>query len=128
MSYSEFNGSTSQYKYLHVKVAKAFGKPALCEDCGRTDAKRYDWANLGNNYDGNYIIRREDWRRLCRSCHQKHDAHLFIGKRFSGKKHRAESRAKTSATLKKFWAEHPEVYEQLLRTKAEKRRLTNVGI
>jgi len=99
--YSKFNGTISQYKYLHVKVSKTFGRPKLCEDCGTTTAKRYDWANQGNNYGYPYVVKREDWKRLCRSCHQKQDAELFIGKRFSGHTHTAESKAKTSATLRK---------------------------
>lgn len=103
MSYSEFNGTTSQYKYLHVKVSKAFGKPSKCEDCGTVNAKRYDWANTGNNYGYPYVVAREDWKRLCRSCHQRLDAHLFIGKRFSGKKHTQESKEKTRKTLKNTW-------------------------
>lgn len=106
--YSEFKGTTSQYKYLHVLVAKTFGKPELCIDCGTTEAKRYDWANTGNNYGYPYVVKREDWVRLCRSCHQKRDAHLFIGKRFSGKKHKKESKNKTSVTLKTFWDNNPE--------------------
>jgi len=126
--YSTFNGTTSQYKYLHVLVSKRFGKPSVCEDCGSTNAKRYDWANLGNNYGYPYVVLREDWKRLCRSCHQKQDADLFIGKRYAGKKHTAESKAKTSATLKKFWNEHPEKYKQVLRTKANNRRIKNVSI
>lgn len=97
--YSKFNGTTSQYKYLHVKVAKAFGKPKLCEDCKTTTAKRYDWANTGDNYGYPYVVLRENWRRLCRSCHQKLDADMFVGKRFAGHKHTEESKAKTSATL-----------------------------
>lgn len=106
--YSEFNGTTSQYKYLHVLVAKRFGKPKKCEDCKTTEAKRYDWANTGNNYGYPYIVLREDWIRLCRSCHQKRDAHLFIGKRFAGKKHKEISKAKTSNTLKTFWSNNEE--------------------
>lgn len=101
--YSEFGGTTSQYKYLHVKVGKAFGKPGLCEDCGTTEAKRYDWANTGNNYCYPYVVLREDWVRVCRSCHQKRDAHLFVGKRFTGRKHSEESKTKTKETLKNNW-------------------------
>lgn len=108
--YSEFNGTTSQYKYLHVKVAKAFGKPSLCEDCGVTDAKRYDWANQGNNYGYPYVVKREDWKRLCRSCHQRQDAHLFIGKRYSGKTHTEESRLKTSEAMKRQWRENRSIW------------------
>lgn len=101
--YSEFKGTSSQYKYLHLLVNKAFGRPRVCEDCGSTDAKRYDWANNGSNYGYPYVVNREDWVRLCRSCHQKKDAHLFVGKRFAGKRHTFESRAKTSASLRRYY-------------------------
>lgn len=105
--YSEFNGTISQYKYLHKKVSDAFGRPSECEDCSTTTAKRYDWSNDGRNYGHPYIIRREDWTRLCRSCHQKRDAHLFEGKRFSGRKHTEKSKQKTRESMKKFWDDNP---------------------
>lgn len=126
--YSRFNGTSSQYKYLHVLVSKRFGKPNYCENCKTKNAKRYDWANTGNNYGYPYKVLREDWKRLCRSCHQKYDLELFKGKRFFGKTHKSTSKNKISETLKKFWAEHPEKYEQVLKTKAEKRRLKNVSV
>lgn len=128
MSYSEFQGTISQYKYLHVKVSKAFGKPNKCEDCKTTTAKCYDWANTGSNYCYPYLVIRADWKRLCRSCHQKLDKHLFKGKRFANKSHSLESRAKTSASLKKYWAENPEKYQQILKTKAEKRKAKHVTL
>lgn len=128
--YSKFNGTMSQYKYLHVKVNKAFGRPQKCEDCGTTTARRYDWANLGNNYGYPYVVKREDWRRLCRSCHQMLDAELFLGKRFAGKSHKATSRAKTSETLRKYWAEHPEQMKEMVErrvvTRKRNKELKNV--
>ena len=120
--YSKFNGTVSHYKHLHRKVAKVFGTPSECEDCGTTEAKRYDWANLGNNYGYPYVVKREDWKRLCRSCHQKLDAALFEGKRFTGKKHKPESRAKTTETLKKYWAEHPEQMKELVAKRVATRK------
>lgn len=102
--YSEFKGTTSQYKYLHVLVAKAFGKPRLCEDCGTTEAKRYDWANLGGNYGYPYVVCREDWKRLCRSCHQKLDAHLFVGKRYTGYRNSEETKQKKRDAMNRLYA------------------------
>jgi hypothetical protein len=47
-----------------------FGKPKKCDHCGTTDTeKHYDWANV----DHKYRRRREDFKRLCRSCHLRYD-------------------------------------------------------
>jgi hypothetical protein len=115
--YSEFPGTTTEYKNLHQWVNTHFGKPHLCDECGTTDAKRYDWAAI----EGRYTKDRKDWRRLCRSCHQKFDAHLFIGKRFSGKQHREDSKRRTSETLKAYWAAHPEQLREIHRKSVESR-------
>lgn len=101
--YSKFKGTTSQYKYLHVKVYKAFGRPQQCEDCGTESAKRYDWANLGNNYGYPYVVNREDWKRLCRSCHQKLDADLFIGKRYTGHRNSEETKQKKRDAMHRLY-------------------------
>lgn len=113
--YSKFNGTTSQYKNLHKWIGNKFGRPKKCEDCGTTSAKRYDWATIDNKYTN----LREDWKRLCRSCHQKFDKELFIGKRFSGKNHSEHSKNKTSNTMKTYWANNPEKYAETRRKAAE---------
>lgn len=123
--YSKFNGTTSQYKYLHVLISKAFGKPRLCQDCGTTDAARYDWANLGDNYGYPYVVRREDWKRLCRSCHQKLDTELFIGKRFANKKHHLDSKLAASEAMKKYWEENRDKQLDARRRAGLTRRLRN---
>jgi len=124
-SYSQFNGTVTQYKNLHQWVNKQFGRPGVCEDCGTTDAKRYDWAAIG----GRYTKLRADWKRLCRSCHQKFDAELFIGKRFAGKSHSDKSKLKTSTTMKDYWKNHPEKYLETRRKSAEtiRKRKENNG-
>lgn len=113
--YSNFPGTITQYKNLHKWISDEFGRPSLCEDCGTTEAKRYDWAAIDNRY----TKLREDWRRLCRSCHQKFDVDAFVGKRFSGMTHTAASKAKTSATMKEYWAKHPEQYAEINRKRRE---------
>ena len=54
---------------IHSRVRKMWGKADRCEECGRTDRKMYEWSNSNHKYSEN----RDEWRMLCRSCHQKHD-------------------------------------------------------
>lgn len=58
-----------EYGRLHYQVVKQRGKPSLCEDCGTTEASLYDWANMTGDYADP-----DDYRRLCRPCHRRHDA------------------------------------------------------
>ena len=53
----------------HRWVQRQKGKPSLCEMCGTTTAKRFDWANKDHKYSRNL----EDYMRLCASCHRKYD-------------------------------------------------------
>jgi hypothetical protein len=47
-----------------------YGQEKKCEICGTTDKeKTYDWASVGHVY----TRKREDWKRLCRSCHASFD-------------------------------------------------------
>lgn len=59
-------GKTAVHCWLNV----VYGKPKKCEHCGTTDeSKVYEWANK----DHKYRRVREDFKRLCRSCHRKYD-------------------------------------------------------
>ena len=60
-------GNKISYRALHVWVARNYGKPATCEECGKS--KKLVWANLS----GEYRRDRDDWKRLCRKCHYKFD-------------------------------------------------------
>lgn len=64
-----WKGEAVGIKNLHHWVKRHKGKPSLCEHCGTTIAKAYDWANI----DHKYRRRLEDFIRLCRSCHRKYD-------------------------------------------------------
>lgn len=66
---SNWSGKAISYKGAHNRVAAMRGKPSICEVCGADSlSKRYEWANLtGNHYDP------YDYKRMCRSCHCKHD-------------------------------------------------------
>jgi len=59
-----------EYRNLHSRIERKFGKPNFCEICKRTDNDTiYDWANISNEYKEN----RGDWQRLCRKCHNQSD-------------------------------------------------------
>ena len=63
-----WKGKQATYGGFHERVNSARGKPKRCEDCGRTDYKRYEWANLtGNYWDVN------DYKRMCVRCHRRMD-------------------------------------------------------
>lgn len=66
-------GDRVGYKGLHKWVQTSFGKPSLCEHCGTTTAKIFDWANVSRLYKRD----RSDWIRLCRSCHSAYDSNGF---------------------------------------------------
>ena len=106
MAYTTWKGSVKQYKAIHWEIGKLFGKPNQCEDCGKTTGK-FEWANLS----GKYTLDRTDWKRLCAKCHKALDAASYVGRRFTGKTHKPESRSKTAESMRQFWKEHPEIME-----------------
>jgi hypothetical protein len=60
-------GDAVGYSGLHVWIRKQRGTPSVCEECGDTNAKRYEWANIS----GDYLRDISDFRRLCVSCHRR---------------------------------------------------------
>lgn len=60
---------SNEYRALHKRIARKYGKLSLCEECGRIDRKLYVWANIS----GEYKEIRSDWKRLCQGCHMKMD-------------------------------------------------------
>lgn len=64
-----WKGEKVSYFGLHAWVSRELGKPSVCEFCGTTTAKKYEWANKSREY------RRDlnDWIRLCRPCHAQYD-------------------------------------------------------
>lgn len=54
---------------LHAWLVRHYGRPQRCERCNTQEAKRYDWANIS----GEYKRDRDDFIRLCRSCHVSMD-------------------------------------------------------
>jgi len=69
MEVGEMTDGVVPYKTLHNHVRRLYGRPSLCEMCGTTEAGRFEWANV----TGVYEIGRENWRRMCSSCHNRFD-------------------------------------------------------
>ena len=103
--YTVWRGTALEYKSLHKRIGRRFGRPQGCQRCPRVSGTRFDWANVSGNYNE---FDRSDWLRLCRFCHMALDKDNFTGKRFSGKQHTEESRSKISAAMKRRWQEDRE--------------------
>lgn len=66
---SSWKADKAGYQALHLRLSAKFGRPKRCDECGTTDPdRRYDWANLTGHYEDE-----NDYKRMCRSCHWKHD-------------------------------------------------------
>ena len=57
------------YRNIHKRITRKFGKTKQCEVCKRVDLKIYHWANKSSQY----LEKREDWIRLCPTCHMRLD-------------------------------------------------------
>ena len=64
------NGDTSGVGGKHDRLRRKYGKKKVCENCGTTEAKYFDWASLDHKYDSDNT---ESWARLCRKCHSHYD-------------------------------------------------------
>ena len=64
-----WKGDTLSKGGIHSWMKRTYGSPRKCDECGITNAKRFDWASI----DHTYLRNRSKWRRLCRSCHRKYD-------------------------------------------------------
>ena len=82
---SSWKGNRAAYAAFHCRLYALKGHPQKCEVCGTTDAnKTYDWANLTGQYDNP-----DDYKRMCRSCHWKHDGTI---KNITGKRGKIDAR------------------------------------
>ena len=64
-----WKGESVGYHALHAWVIRHRGSPSICEHCGTTTAKRFEWANRDHEYNRNL----DDFIRLCTSCHRRYD-------------------------------------------------------
>src|SRR3990167_2203250 len=78
LNHADMNGEKSPtwkgddvgYFGVHDWITKHYGQPLGCEVCGLKDKdKKYHWANL----TGKYRRDREDFARMCVSCHHRYD-------------------------------------------------------
>lgn len=77
-AHHEWKHDKASYGSLHDRVKRLRGKPSLCEKCGSTTAKKYEWASISFCYADP-----DDYMRLCTSCHRKHDGHSRGPKHFN---------------------------------------------
>lgn len=68
---NHWKGDDVGYSGLHTWVQRTLGKPDTCEHCKTSGLKGREihWANKS----GNYKRDKEDWLRLCASCHLTYD-------------------------------------------------------
>ena len=68
--HAAWKGDKVGYCAVHDWVSRIIGRASYCEVCGITEEKRRCYlANLSGEY------RRDisDWKKMCASCHRKHD-------------------------------------------------------
>ena len=68
-NHHQWKGEKASYGAKHSWIYRNRGKPNICEVCGDKTKKFYDWANIDHKYKRNL----NDYIRMCRSCHRKHD-------------------------------------------------------
>ena len=60
------------YSSIHARITRDWGKADICDYCGST--KNIDWANR----DGQYLLDRNNWYKLCRKHHIAYDKHKLV--------------------------------------------------
>lgn len=74
-----WKGNDVGYSGLHYWLVRRLGSPRVCDHCGSTKEKKYEWANKSRKYKRDIT----DWIRLCTSCHRKYDNHPWFKKLLS---------------------------------------------
>lgn len=69
--HQNWKGDNVGYRSLHIWVESRLGKPTTCVNCkeGNLNGHKIHWANLS----GKYKRKKNDWIRLCASCHKAFD-------------------------------------------------------
>jgi hypothetical protein len=86
---------STEYVNVHKQIVALFGEPEICEQCGTTEHRRYEWANV----TGIYNRERVNWKRMCVPCHRKLDGPNLKPDAFKGHHHTAEAKASMSRKL-----------------------------
>jgi len=68
-NHPNWKGDNVGYGGVHDWIREKYGTPSLCDKCGDTNSKRYEWANI----TGEYTRDRKNWQRLCVKCHRRLD-------------------------------------------------------
>ena len=68
-NHPNWKGEKVEYRGLHDWVVLWKGKASLCEVCGSTDRKRYEWANKDHKY--RRVL--DDYISMCVPCHRLYD-------------------------------------------------------
>lgn len=102
-AHSNWKGDSASYKAKHHWAARSFGRPSLCEKCGRTkapngDRRYFQWANVS----GRYLRIRKDWMRLCAKCHGEMDRHIRRNSRLNSNNTSGEKNVSWYAVQKKW--------------------------
>ncbi len=64
-----WKGDDASYSAIHNWVRRQKGEPSLCEGCGATESKRFEWSSIGHEY----LRSVDNWIRLCKSCHLRYE-------------------------------------------------------
>lgn len=110
-----WKGDNLTYMGIHSRIRRIFGKPKRCEICGTKTSKRYEWANISRKYK----LNREDWKRMCESCHFKFDNK---GEKFTsiGRNRTIEEKKRISDGLRFFYSTHHGIVRKLSHRKERK--------
>lgn len=75
-----------EHSNVHRQLKKKYGKADICEmpDCKSVNPVNFNWAlKKGHSYSSN----REDYIKMCISCHRKYDFNEDIRVKLKGKKY-----------------------------------------
>lgn len=66
---NNYKGDEVSYNGLHKWIHRHKGRPTICQMCGSTTAKKFEWANKSHLYKRD----EDDWLSLCTKCHHTYD-------------------------------------------------------
>ncbi len=73
---TEAHNPDLSYTAIHKRLRNDRGTPSLCEHCGITTARKFEWAFAGEGHkNGGLSTDLSKYIRLCTSCHIEFDGH-----------------------------------------------------